>query len=125
MMFINPYINSTTRRERAIDMIHHDVKPKKRKRGRRSKRDKERDRLQAKRGAPGVPPNTCPYIDVLQTMIRDMHEAYQKLYEKGEHSPVTDELETQATDMLEYVRKNNETLRDNSLYWYERYKEQL
>ena len=72
-----------------------------------------------------MPPNTCPYIDVLQTMIRDISEAYQKLYEKGEHSPVTDELETQANDMLEYIRKNNETLRDNSLYWYERFKEQL
>ena len=76
-----------------------------------------------KASAPGVPTNTCPYIDVSITMINDMSDAYERLRTKGEYNPVVDKLQTNAVEMLEYVRTVNETLRDNSLYWYERYKD--
>jgi hypothetical protein len=76
-----------------------------------------------KSSSPGVPTNTCPYIDVSITMITDISEAYERLRTKGEHNPVVDKLQTNAIEILEYVRTVNETLRDNSLYWYERYKD--
>ena len=89
------------------------------------RRETERKRLQAKADSPGVPANTCPYIDMVQTMITDLQMAYDRLREKGEHNPMVDRLTTQATDMLEYIRANNETLRDNSAYWYGQYKSEL
>lgn len=85
----------------------------------------ERKRLKAKADSPGVPPNTCPYIDLVQTMIADLQGAYERLRTRGDHNPVVDNISTQASDLLEYVRTNNETLRDNSAYWYEKYKQQL
>tara|TARA_B110000858_G_C17509142_1_gene339564 strand:- start:44 stop:379 length:336 start_codon:yes stop_codon:yes gene_type:complete len=76
-----------------------------------------------KAGAPGVPPNTCPYIDLSITMINDITDAYERLRTKGETNPVVDKIQTNAVEILEYVRSVNETLRDNSLFWYEQYKE--
>jgi hypothetical protein len=76
-----------------------------------------------KSSSPGVPPNTCPYIDLVITMIKDISEAYDKLYTKGEHNPMVVKLEEQACEMLDsYIRSSNETLRDNSAYWYIEYK---
>ena len=89
------------------------------------KQQLERVRLQAKADSPGVPPNTCPYIDLVQNMITDLQGAYDRLRERGEHNPVVDDISKQATDLLEYIRRNNETLRDNSAYWYGQYKQQL
>jgi len=87
-----------------------------------TKKQREAIRRSDKASSPGVPPNTCPYIDVTITMIGDLVEAYERLYEKGEHSPVVDDIQRRAVDTLEYIRKCNETLRDNSLYWYNNYK---
>ena len=75
-----------------------------------------------KAGAPGVPPNTCPYIDLTITMIQDLCESYDRLRTKGEHNPMTDRIQTHAVDTLELIRNSNETLRNNSLFWYEQYK---
>ena len=58
-------------------------------------------------------------------MIEDLSVAYDKLYTKGEHNPVVDKIESNAKELLEYIRTNNETLRDNSLYWYNKYKDNL
>jgi septation ring formation regulator EzrA len=90
-----------------------------------TKKEREVKRLNDKRSSPGVPPNTCPYIDMVITMIGDLQDSYERLYEKGEHSPVVEDIHRSAVDMMEYIRKNNETLRDNSLYWYNRYKKIL
>ena len=85
---------------------------------------KKRKRVTKKKaGSPGVPPETCPYIDIVQRMVKDMAGAYQSMYEKGEHNPMVHKLEEQAIDTLEYIRTSNETLRDNSLYWYQEYKQ--
>ena len=116
--WINPYQTTLTTREK--NMIKIKDKPV----TRRNKR--EHQRLEAKSNSPGVPPNTCPYIDVTITMIKDLAEAYDKLRTKGEHNPMVDKIEQQACDMLDtYVRAANETLRDNSAYWYGKYKDQL
>lgn len=90
-----------------------------------SKRLKEQTRLSDKRNSPGVPPNTCPYIDMVKTVMDDMAAAYERLYEKGEHQPKFDDMKQLADDTIEYVRRANECLRDNSAYWYNKYKEQL
>jgi len=95
----------------------------KRKTKRKTKAQKDKQRLQAKAQSPGVPPNTCPYIDMTLTMIDDLAEAYDKMYTKGEHSPTAEKIAEQAKDMLELIRTTNETLRDNSAYWYNRYKD--
>jgi len=92
---------------------------------RKNRLDKERIRLDAKRHSPGVPPNSCPYIDMTKTIMDDMAAAYERLYEKGEHQPKFDDMKTLADDMLEYIRRANECLRDNSAYWYNKYKSNL
>ena len=105
----------------------HPYTPVKTKVRRNKKRkNKEARRLQAKNDSPGVPPNTCPYIDLVITMIKDIAQAYDNMRTKGEHNPMVDKLEDQACDMLDtYIRSSNETLRDNSAYWYEKYKDLL
>jgi hypothetical protein len=92
---------------------------------RKNRQDRERIRLDAKRHSPGVPPNSCPYIDMTKTIIDDLAAAYERLYEKGEHQPKFDDMKTLADDMLEYIRRANECLRDNSAYWYNKYKQTL
>ena len=76
-----------------------------------------------KAGAPGVPPNTCPYIDLSITMLQDIAQAYDRLRTKGEANPMVDKIQTNAIEILELVRASNETLRDNSLFWYDQYKQ--
>ena len=107
-----------TRREQAIHNMNHmktNSKPPAR----------ERVRLQDKANSPGVPPNSCPYIDLVITMTQDLQESYDKYRETGHHNPMVDDIAEEAKNLLEYIRRANETLRDNSAYWYERYKEQL
>ena len=89
------------------------------------KADKLQIRTQDKRNSPGVPPNTCPYIDMVKTAMDDMADAYERLYERGEHQPKFDDIKQLADDTIEYVRRANECLRDNSAYWYNKYKQLL
>jgi hypothetical protein len=60
-----------------------------------------------------------------KTIMDDMAAAYERLYEKGEHQPKFDDMKQLADDMLEYIRRANECLRDNSAYWYNKYKSNL
>ena len=94
---------------------------KKIKKSKLNRKEIEDTRLKAKHNAPGFPNNTCPYIDVTINMVTDLLDCYNRLREKGEHSPVIDELAQHAQDTLEFVRKSNESLRDNSAYWYNKY----
>ena len=50
---------------------------------RKNRQEKERERLDAKRHSPGVPPNSCPYIDMTKTIIDDLAAAYERLNEIG------------------------------------------
>ena len=92
---------------------------------RKNKRNKEQERIRDKANSPGVPPNSCPYIDMTKTIMDDMAAAYERLYEKGEHQPKFDDMKQLADDLLEYIRRANECLRDNSAYWYNKYKSLL
>ena len=92
---------------------------------RTGKKDKEASRMRDKANSPGVPPNSCPYIDMVKTIVDDMGVAYERLREKGEYQPKMDDLKQLADDQLEYVRRANECLRDNSAYWYQQYKSLL
>lgn len=85
----------------------------------------EQQRVRDKSNSPGVPPNTCPYIDMVKTILDNMSEAYERLYEKGEHQPKFDDMKQLADDQLEFIRRANECLRDNSAYWYNKYKKLL
>jgi len=91
----------------------------------RTKQLKEQARLQAKRHSPGVPPNTCPYVDMCKTIVADMADAYTRAYERGEAQPAIEDMRVLLDDTLEHVRRANETLRDNSAYWYNKYKQTL
>lgn len=101
------------------------VKQKKRAMSADARRKREKQRLETKARSPGVPPNSCPYIDVVQTMIQDLVNSYDDLKNNNHHNPLTEEIGERAKDTLEYIRRANETLRDNSAYWYDQYKNLL
>ena len=127
--FSHPY--GTRNNGHENEMIGTKVKRnriKRRKKGHKKAKKQERnerERLENKANSPGVPPNTCPYIDMVISMVSDLQSAYERLREKGEYQPMVDRIAEQTKDMLEYIRTSNETLRDNSGFWYEKYKEQL
>ena len=77
-----------------------------------------------KKSAPGVPTNTCPYIDHAIAIIEELQDMHDELYEKGNKVPMFERKVDMLKDTLEYVRSSNETLRDNSLYWYNSYKKE-
>lgn len=107
-------------------MIAHKNRIKKPvKRNKANKAELEKIRTRAKFNAPGFPQNTCPYIDLTITAVMDLLDCYNRLNEKGEQSPTVDTLAQHAQDTLEYIRKSNESLRDNSGYWYNKYKQLL
>ena len=89
------------------------------------RRQREKQRLESKANSPGVPANTCPYVDITLTIVTDLQNAYDRLREKGEYNPMVSDMAQQAHDTLEYIRRSNETLRDNSAYWYNKYKDLL
>ena len=121
LTFINPYTIHNLPTEHNMIATKQRFKTS----NKSSKRLKEQTRLEDKRNSPGVPPNTCPYIDMVKTCMDDMSAAYERLYERGEHQPKFDDIKQLADDTIEYVRRANECLRDNSSYWYNKYKEQL
>lgn len=84
-----------------------------------------RTRAEIKLDSPGVPPNSCPYVDLVMRCVQDIAEAYDNLDQKGVRTPMVNSTEQLASDLLEHLRAMNECLRDNSHYWYDQYKEQL
>lgn len=130
--YVNPYnrlynIKDTTKRERMIKKLEKSRKKSKHKNKSRGekRRQREQQRLKCKADSPGVPANTCPYIDMTITIVTDLQNAYDRLREKGEYNPMVSDMAQQAQDTLEFVRRSNETLRDNSAYWYGKYKDLL
>lgn len=124
LKYINPYNKPTEYNEDIMIASKNRIKQLT-KNKKTNKKQLEQIRLQAKVNAPGVPPNTCPYIDLTITCVQDLVDCYDRLKEKNEYSPVHEEIAQRATDTLEYIRKCNETLRDNSGYWYNKYKQLL
>lgn len=58
-------------------------------------------------------------------MLDELQDAYDRLRERGEHQPSFDQIKQLCDEHLEYIRRANETLRDNSAYWYNKYKQTL
>lgn len=69
---------------------------------------------QYKQGAPEIPSNTCPYIDFVQEIIKEVKD-------ENESSFIEQKLNL-ADSMLEYVRQSNDSLRQSSHYWYTKFK---
>ena len=73
----------------------------------------------AKKSAPGVPGDTCPYIDFVLSVMDQLTG-----HESSELAPkeIRDKQLELATETLEYIREANSTLRESSRYWYDQYK---
>jgi len=66
-----------------------------------------------KNNAPELPYNTCPYIDFVQEILKEaIDQTDSVLVEK--------KLEL-ADSILEYVRESNDSLRQSSMYWYQKF----
>lgn len=66
-----------------------------------------------KGNAPELPYNTCPYIDFVQEIIKEAIDQTESVL-------VEKKLEL-ADSVLEYVRESNDSLRQNSMYWYQKF----
>ena len=78
-----------------------------------------------KKHSPGVPANTCPYIDEVIRMISELEESYNILADTGVKEPLFEKRCQLAQDTLEYIRESNELLRNNSHYWYTKCKNMI
>jgi hypothetical protein len=67
-----------------------------------------------KQSAPEIPTNTCPYIDFIQDIIKEV-------IDECDSSFIEQKLEL-AISTLEYVRESNDALRKSSNYWYNKIK---
>jgi hypothetical protein len=67
-----------------------------------------------KQSAPEIPTNTCPYIDFIQDIIKEVMD-------ECDSSFIEQKLEL-AISTLEYVRESNDALRQSSNYWYNKLK---
>jgi hypothetical protein len=64
--------------------------------------------------APEIPTNTCPYIDFIQEILKEARDETTSTF--------VDQKLILADSMLEYVRQSNESLRQSSHYWYNKFK---
>ena len=67
-----------------------------------------------KQSAPEIPTNTCPYIDFIEEIIKEV-------IDECDSSFIEQKLEL-AISALEYVRESNDALRQSSNYWYNKIK---
>lgn len=66
-----------------------------------------------KNNAPELPYNTCPYIDFIQEILKEVIDQTDSVL-------VEKKLEL-ADSILEYVRESNDSLRQSSMYWYQKF----
>lgn len=66
-----------------------------------------------KNNAPELPYNTCPYIDFVQEILKEVIDQSDSLL-------IEKKLEL-ADSILEYVRESNDSLRQSSMYWYQKF----
>lgn len=64
--------------------------------------------------APEIPTNTCPYIDFIEEIIKEVIDECE--------STLTQQKLELAISALEYVRESNDALRQSSKYWYNKIK---
>lgn len=63
--------------------------------------------------APEIPGNTCPYVDFLQDMLREIKEESAEDF--------TERKVELCDSILEYIRESNDSLRRNGTYWYKKF----
>jgi len=67
-----------------------------------------------KKESPEIPSITCPYIDFIQEILKEVRE---------NNNSVFDEQKLNLADsMLEYIRESNDALRKNSSYWFHKFR---
>lgn len=66
------------------------------------------------KAAPEIPTNTCPYIDFVLEILKEIKDEST--------SELIDEKLNLAENMLEYIRTSNDHLRQSSHYWYTKFK---
>ena len=64
--------------------------------------------------APELPNNTCPYIDFIQEIIKEVKDESDSF--------LLEQKLNLADSILEYVRDSNDHLRKSSHYWYNKFK---
>ena len=69
---------------------------------------------QYKKEAPEIPTNTCPYIDFIQEILKEVSDESS--------STLVEEKINLAESLLEYVRSSNDSLRKSSFYWFSKFK---
>jgi len=74
---------------------------------------RESDIEKIKHNAPEIPYNTCPYIDFVQEIIKEAIDQTESVL-------VEKKLEL-ADSILEYIRESNDSLRQSSMYWYQKF----
>lgn len=79
------------------------------------KSDKNKRIENAKKGAPDIPPNTCPYIDLVLNFIEN------EVVIEGE-TGIDNQRRQLIVDCMEYIRSANDSLRRSSYFWYSEYK---
>lgn len=67
--------------------------------------------------SPEIPTNTCPYIDFIQDILREVADETD--------STLIEEKLKLADSMLEYIRSSNDSLRKSSHYWYTKFKTKI
>jgi hypothetical protein len=72
---------------------------------------------QYRREAPEVPTNTCPYIDFIQDINREISDECESEFIRKKIEVID--------SLLEYVRSSNENLRKSSHFWYTKFKSKL
>ena len=70
-----------------------------------------------KKDSPGVPPETCAYLDRIMEIVDDLSSLVV-----DEKKSVADELGSLIKNEIEYIRSANDTLRNSSKYWYDNHK---
>ena len=70
-----------------------------------------------KKQAPDIPTNTCPYINFVQDILKDVLDELD--------SPLIEEKLNLADSILEYVRSSNDSLRSSSHYWYTKFRSKM
>tara|TARA_Y100000310_G_scaffold323383_1_gene383640 strand:+ start:1156 stop:1449 length:294 start_codon:yes stop_codon:yes gene_type:complete len=72
---------------------------------------------QIKKNSPGVPPETCAYLDRIIEVVNDLSSLV-----RDEKKSVAEELNSLIQNEIDYVRAANDTLRNSSKYWYDNHK---
>ena len=72
---------------------------------------------QIKKNSPGVPPETCAYLDRIIEVVNDLSSLV-----RDEKKSVAEELNSLLQNEIDYIRAAYDTLRNSSKYWYDKHK---